>query len=803
MEELRGQRDAINLLVTVVQSHSIGEILDLLMAKSAIFQTVKQRTDSLYRPSLSSNGQTVNDQWDSESRAYKRVYSSVRGVQGSRRPRKEARMVPIVNLLDQDDLINLRDYPPLAVSLGEELQEEFSPSSTDQRFSFVTDRALDVVVPPTDNDSGKWPHPPTAPKIYQNLNSKIRQKFNQTDIFASPAGHKCENSVAEKEALEVREESLAVCEVPKSAENETRTAPSIAKDTIEFDRAVPPEKEVLEPRNIKIKKKESFDAEDDQSLKERILFLQHSVRIPDKHLSLLTLGRLISQRVQIVSLARLPQANCRLDAISWTPLFVATLFGAFEVVECLMEYDADINEVPADGFTLLHAASLSNFGNIFLGLVEYLDCDSPVARIHRVPVLSRFTVQPSSHASLLEHIVKAGLDSSAPDVLGLTPLHLACLHSTDIARNLINHNAIVSARSKLGWTPLHIAALWESDSYLAQLLVGSGADLEAPLTLPKAPRSEQSCCENDDVFGRWLTPLGLAVAKGNHSLVRRLLQMGARTQMSDPSRTNVLSIAAAMGNTSMLILLSKQGVEYRIPEIRGISIVDGVATDPTRSSQVTVKRLSRANEEGQLIEETVLSYNDRLLTFEDYLPRSMRIDIDTFDQHGDTPLLKAIKEIGNENVRMAVIARFVALGASTKIPDPDGRHVLHFSEKLQTEDIRRLFISDADLEARDNLGRTPLLELVRMGKQTTKVEYLIALGANIYAKDYQGRTAWTLLNESSDRLSKARIGRLSRSFVDLSEDSQKGELKKILNKAKKSRTPPQDWEERRWSRESR
>lgn len=490
------------------------------------------------------------------------------------------------------------------------------------------------------------------------------------------------------------------------------------------------------------------------------------------------------------------RAGGLLEPISWTPLFVSTMLGASETVKCLIECGANIEEVPAFGFSLLHAASLGNFRNIFLGLVEDSEDMSALIKIQDLPMLPKCAVQPAGHSALLEYLLTRGVNPSTPDALGLTPLHLACLHNVDIARTLIDHNADVSARSKLGWTPLHIAVLWESDPSLAQLLIETGADLEMPLILPRATRTERSCCEVDNLLTRWLTPLGLAVAKGNHSLVRCLLQMGARTQMSDPARSNVLSIAAAMGSTSMFILLSKQGINHWIPEVQGMSMVDFTASHQTRSSQLAIKRLSQAEKEGQLIEETVRSsHDDRLLTFQDYLPKSFRINIDTCDQHGNTPLLKAIRGISNEIVRLAVIVRFLDLGASTRIPDQDGKHVLHFSDKLQNEEIRRLFIADADLEARDNLGRTPLLHLVRMSKQITKVEYLIALGANIYAKDNQGRTAWTLLAEASDRQSKAKIGRLSLSFSDLSEDNQKGELKKILNKVKKSRPPPRDWEE--------
>lgn len=61
-----------------------------------------------------------------KSSAYRRVYSSIRNVQRPRRPQR-TRLEPIANLLDEEDLIDLRDNPPLIASYALELENELSP----------------------------------------------------------------------------------------------------------------------------------------------------------------------------------------------------------------------------------------------------------------------------------------------------------------------------------------------------------------------------------------------------------------------------------------------------------------------------------------------------------------------------------------------------------------------------------------------------------------------------------------------------------------------------------------------------
>ncbi|THH29427.1 hypothetical protein EUX98_g4771 [Antrodiella citrinella] len=64
------------------------------------------------------------------------------------------------------------------------------------------------------------------------------------------------------------------------------------------------------------------------------------------------------------------------------------------------------------------------------------------------------------------------------DVDGRTPLHWAASSgSLSIARDLIDHKAVVDATDGSGWTPLHIAVSAGHEEVVRELL-GAGADVK-------------------------------------------------------------------------------------------------------------------------------------------------------------------------------------------------------------------------------------------------------------------------------------------------------------------------------------
>jgi ankyrin repeat protein len=925
----------------------------LLKAKSTVFQDVKRRTDSLYRPQGSS-GQILNDRWDSDtysifsehtekkffdfdddimkSSAYRRVYSSIRNVQRPRRPQR-TRLEPIVNLLDEeDDLIDLRDNPPLIASYTVELENELSPSTLDRRLSTqpsttspnITEDIINEHPVPIKSQSNQDCEPDLA--FNRTIALEVPERLTHTDNLTDDPNHeylglnarrhsdillpsistvrsfssfrqqldeglkrleKTTEKWREKEKEQEQEKTLeeqnmrgytkqrgSVGDANPAPESElTRRSASSQQTTATY---------ALEPINLPVLSDNFIEAAasgKSDSVREQLV---NAGRIRPTVLQLALLSASLHGRTDIVGMLLIKRGydvNCRQpkevkicdmgrtditplhlaaannksstiklllkcgaevdskDSLGWaplhfasargcvsavrvllkhkapiesgdpyTPLFAATAFGALETATILRESGANINVKATFGFTLLHAAALGNCTNYSTTFKEELVFGEGINRfisenhIHHIKLLSGSKLPSLGHIAHLEHLIDIGFDPSTPDCFGFTPLHLACLHSIDMARVLIKHTKNISAQSRFGWTPLHIAALWSSDVRLAQLLIQAGADLEVPLgwlgvegadgkrEKPKVFR------EPNGALVTSLTPLGLAVAKSNYDMAKYLLRMGAKSRMPGLPGIGVLYIAAAMGDTAMLVLLCKQGVGFRQKSLQGIKTAERSVAEQSPDSRTSSGRVQIMKRERLAISAAAQSTED-FFASEECLSKSLRMDVNTRDWDGNTPLLRVIRDVDNDATRSAAVTRLLGLGASPRVCGQGGKYPLHFAGNLQKDEIRQLFKAGAPLDAKCPSGFTPLLELVRFGSNPRKLEYLVSLGADIYAKDAKGKSAWKLVSERyRDGIGhRAIASALSLSLSELTDDNHKSEIKKILNKARETKPPPHGW----------
>ena len=963
----------------------------MLKAKSTVFQDVKRRTDSLYRPPQDNSGQILNDRWDSDtysifsehtekkffdfdddimkSPAYRRVYSSIRNVQRPRRPQR-TRLEPIANLLDEEDLIDLRDNPPLIPSYTLELENELSPSSLDRRLSAQPSTTSPNIIEDTINEY----HVPIKSQSNQDcepdlafirtnalgIPERLTNTGNPTEDIesqgaaGSPGREEVEGAALDSadglistdgDGVKIIETGLDETKLEETKSDEpisdkttdhaalvdgnveTTDSMKISKPLINTSPPIavgdanPAAKSELTrpamPLVISQQTTATYALEPiylsggfctdgllhpfpgnsnnliqagasgkSDSVREQLL---KAVPIRDNVLQLALLSASLHGHTDIVSmlLIRGINVNCSQseevtickssrtnltplhlvaannksstielllkcgakvdskDSLGWTPLHFASARGCVSAVQVLLEHKAPIEsgESGASGtplfvavgfgaletamvlcdsganknakersFTLLHAAALgncTNYSTTFKMRLTFSERDlrgisrrpfspfslfRPTDSIHHIQLLSGSKLESLSCIAHLEHLIEIGCDPSIPDAFGFTPLHLACLHSIDIARVLIKHTKNISATSEFGWTPLHIAALWSSDVLLAQLLIQAGADLEVPLGWPG---TSQRLAELNDLFVTSLTPLGLAVAKSNHNMAKYLLRMGAKSQMPGPSGIGVLHIAAVVGNTAILVLLCKQGVGFKQKGLQGIKTAEQSAAEQSPSSRTSSGQVVRIEKREQLAVSTATQSTEELFASEECLPKSLRMDVDTRDQHGNTPLLRVIRDLNVAATRSAVATRLLELGASPRVSGEGGKHLLHFSDKLQVDEIRQLFQAGAPLDTKCHSGFTPLLELVRFGSKPRNLEYLVSLGADIYAKDAKGRSAWKLVSEryASGVAHRAISSISSLSLSEFTDDNHKSVIKKILNKARKMKPPPHGWVE--------
>ncbi|XP_067930855.1 palmitoyltransferase ZDHHC17-like [Watersipora subatra] len=190
----------------------------------------------------------------------------------------------------------------------------------------------------------------------------------------------------------------------------------------------------------------------------------------------------------------------------------ATQFGCVERVKQLVQQGADVNELDAEGSSLLHWAAINNQQEI-AGL--YIDNGAVIDKyggtIHSTPLhwatrqghlpmvvqLMRVGADPTAvdgegyqcihlcsmfgHSKIVAYLVAKGYDVDTPDKNGMTPLMWACYRtaSMDPTRLLITLGADVNKKdTQHGHTPLHWGLLVGNSTAL-NLLTKQNVDLDA------------------------------------------------------------------------------------------------------------------------------------------------------------------------------------------------------------------------------------------------------------------------------------------------------------------------------------
>ena len=158
-----------------------------------------------------------------------------------------------------------------------------------------------------------------------------------------------------------------------------------------------------------------------------------------------------------------------------SPLCLACETGNMDIVNTLLQGDVSlIKRNSADGLTPVFCAVKSNNVNVLKRLKE---------EGIRLDVRSRYNngISPLHYAATLgsdtivDFLIKNGVDVNSVDLLGKTPLHYAATQNNPmVVLELINFGASLNAQDKDGKTPLDIAVSQDNES-VAKLLKRAGA----------------------------------------------------------------------------------------------------------------------------------------------------------------------------------------------------------------------------------------------------------------------------------------------------------------------------------------
>ncbi len=292
--------------------------------------------------------------------------------------------------------------------------------------------------------------------------------------------------------------------------------------------------------------------------------------------------------------------------------------------------------------------------------------------------------------------LKAGIDVNATVKYGWTALHASAERShVNVLKRLIEAGANVDAKEYLDVTPLHWAAV-RGPREAVKALIDAGADVNA------------YCVQHD-------TPLGSAAGAGNVEAADELIKAGA--DVNGGQCMTPLALAAKYGHVSMIKLLVNNGAKVNDPNDPPLHWAGEL--EAARALLDVGAKVNLPNRHGQ----TALH-----LTTGAWVPNADTVrllieagaDVNARSKTGSTPLHKAICHRD-----LDIVGVLLAAGADTDAKDKEGNTPLSLAKEAGESFVAALTAAGA----KDD-GRTDLLRTIDSG-DVKRVKALIAGGADV------------------------------------------------------------------------
>ncbi|VDK20228.1 unnamed protein product [Taenia asiatica] len=265
------------------------------------------------------------------------------------------------------------------------------------------------------------------------------------------------------------------------------------------------------------------------------------------------------------------------DAAGSTPLVLASRQGYLEIVKCLLEANAKLDQIDQDGWSALRSAAWGGHIDVVNLLLESgvdVDITGPDSRT------ALRAAAWAGHSEIVRRLLAAGADVNRPDAEGRTPLIAAAyMGCGDIIDILADAGANLNHADQDGRTALCVAAFCvpesASHSEVVAKLLQLGADPNlgdrehvTPL-IGAANMGRRDICEFcleadadvDMVDKSGRSALVAAVVNGHVDVVQLLLFWCAAVDTIDLNGRSVLSIAAACGRTQVVRQLLDRGLD--------------------------------------------------------------------------------------------------------------------------------------------------------------------------------------------------------------------------------------------------
>jgi ankyrin repeat protein len=163
------------------------------------------------------------------------------------------------------------------------------------------------------------------------------------------------------------------------------------------------------------------------------------------------------------------------DFLKNTTLHTASMYGLTDIVQWLLDHDADVNSQAGDCWTPLHMAANNNHPEVVKVLLDRGADVRASTGFNETPL--SFAVD-ANHLGVVQLLLERGADPNARGSQRLCPLHVALTwRSLEVTRLLLEHGADVHEKDKGGKSPFQVASAEGLDE-ITELLSEYGAKPE-------------------------------------------------------------------------------------------------------------------------------------------------------------------------------------------------------------------------------------------------------------------------------------------------------------------------------------